>query len=107
MQAVAKVEASLLKRARKYFDENEFVEVVAPHLTKATGACENVATMFSLDYFGEQSYLSQTGQLHLETLTPFLKKVWCVVQVLERTLCGWSTFNRVYVDRIGVQWQSI
>jgi len=53
LQAVAKVEASLLKRARKYFDENEFVEVVAPHLTKATGACENVATMFSLDYFGE------------------------------------------------------
>jgi len=78
LQAIAKIEASLLKGARKYFDRNGFVEVVVPHLTRATGACENIATMFSLNYFGEQSYLSQTGQLYLETLTPFLKKVWCV-----------------------------
>lgn len=78
LQAVAKIEASLLKGARKYFDKNGFVEVVVPHLTRATGACENIATMFSLEYFGKQSYLSQTGQLYLETLTPFLKKVWCV-----------------------------
>lgn len=78
LQAIAKIEASLLKGARKYFDKNGFVEVVVPHLTKATGACENIDTMFSLSYFGEQSYLSQTGQLYLETLTPFLKKVWCV-----------------------------
>lgn len=78
LQAIAKIEASLLKGARKYFDKNGFVEVVVPHLTRATGACENIATMFSLSYFGEQSYLSQTGQLYLETLTPFLKKVWCV-----------------------------
>jgi len=74
LQAIAKIEASLLKGARKYFDKNEFVEVVVPHVTKATGACENIATMFSVNYFGEQSYLSQTGQLYLETLTPFRKK---------------------------------
>jgi len=78
LHAVAKIEASLLKGARKYFDENGFVEVVVPHLTRATGACENIATMFELDYFGERAYLSQTAQLYLEALTPFLDKVWCV-----------------------------
>ena len=78
LQSIAKIEASLLKGARGYFEDNGFVEVVVPHITKATGACENVGTMFALDYFGEQGYLSQTAQLYLETLTPFLKKVWCI-----------------------------
>ena len=78
MQAIALVEASLLRGARKYFDANEFTEIVVPHLTRATGACENVATMFTVDHFGENVYLAQTGQLYLEVLTPFLKKVWCI-----------------------------
>jgi asparaginyl-tRNA synthetase len=78
MHAVVKIESSLLKGARRYFEENNFIEVVVPHLTKATGACENIATMFELDYFGQKGYLSQTGQLYLEVLTPFLGKVWCI-----------------------------
>jgi len=78
MQAVARIEASLLRGVRKYFDTNDFTEIVVPHLTKATGACENIATMFTVDHFGENVYLAQTGQLYLEVLTPFLKKVWCV-----------------------------
>lgn len=79
IHALARIESSLLKGARKYCEENEFVEIVVPHLTKATGACENIATMFTLDYFGQKAYLSQTGQLYLEVLTPFLKKVWCII----------------------------
>jgi len=78
MQAVARIEASLLRGARKYFDANDFIEIIVPHLTKATGACENIATMFTVDHFSENAYLAQTGQLYLEVLTPFLKKVWCV-----------------------------
>ncbi len=78
LHAIVKIESSILKGARKYFEEQGFVEVVVPHVTKATGACENIATMFEIDYFGPKRYLSQTGQLYLEVLTPFLKKVWCV-----------------------------
>ena len=78
LHAVAKIEASLLKGARKYFEDHGFIEIITPHLTKATGACENIATMFELDYFGEKAYLSQTAQLYLEVLTPFLGKVWCI-----------------------------
>jgi asparaginyl-tRNA synthetase len=78
MHAIVQVESSLLKGARKYFEEHNFIEVIVPHVTKATGACENIATMFELDYFGQKGYLSQTGQLYLEVLTPFLGKVWCI-----------------------------
>jgi len=78
LHAVVRIESCLLKGARRYFEEQGFVEVVVPHMTKATGACENIATMFEIDYFGPKRYLSQTGQLYLEVLTPFLKKVWCI-----------------------------
>jgi len=78
MQAVVKIEASLLRGARRYFEEHGFNEVVVPHVTKATGACENIATMFEMDYFGQKGYLAQTAQLYLEVLTPFLCKVWCI-----------------------------
>jgi asparaginyl-tRNA synthetase len=78
LKALAKVESSLLKGARKYFEENDFIEVNVPHITTATGACENIATMFEINFFRKICYLAQTGQLYLEVLTPFLKKVWCI-----------------------------
>src|SRR5437016_4196746 len=76
LQAISSIEASLLSGARKYFEENLFVEVTVPHVTRATGACENVATMFEVDFFGQKRYLTQTGQLYLEVMTPYLEKVW-------------------------------
>lgn len=78
LHAAVRIESSLLKGAREYFEKRGFTEVVVPHMTKATGACENIATMFEVDYFGPKRYLSQTGQLYLEVLTPFLSRVWCV-----------------------------
>ncbi len=79
MQALAKVESSLLAGARKYIQGQGFIEINTPHITKATGSCENIFTVFPLDYFGKRSYLSQTGQLYLEVLTPSLKKVWTTI----------------------------
>jgi len=79
LHALAKIESSLMKGARKHCEEQGFTEIMIPHLTKATGSCENFMTVFDLNYFGDRVYLSQTGQLYLEVLTPFLKKVWCVI----------------------------
>ncbi|MEM5815389.1 MAG: amino acid--tRNA ligase-related protein [Candidatus Aenigmatarchaeota archaeon] len=79
IQAIAKIESSALKGARKYCEENGFIEIMVPHITKATGSCENFLTVFEVDYFGKKMYLTQTGQLYLEVLTPFLKKVWCII----------------------------
>jgi aspartyl/asparaginyl-tRNA synthetase len=56
MQALARMEAALLRGARKYFDANNFTEIIVPHLTRATSACENITTMFKVDHFGENCY---------------------------------------------------
>jgi len=77
--ARARVEAAVLKGMRRYLEDSGYVEVVTPHITKATGACENIATLFELDYFGRRAYLTQTGQLYLEVLSQFLGKVWCTI----------------------------
>jgi len=79
LQALAKIESSLMKGARRYCEEQGFIEIMIPHMTRATGSCENFMTVFDFNYFGKRAYLSQTGQLYLEVLTPFLKKVWCLI----------------------------
>ena len=77
-RAMVYIEGLLLQGARKYFDDMEFKEIVVPHITRATGACENIDTLFAVDYFGEKGYLSQTAQLYLESLIPWMNKVWCI-----------------------------
>jgi len=76
LKKTALVEAALLRGARKWLDENHYTEVIVPHIVKATGSCEVIETLFELPYFGNQAYLTQTGQLYLEALVPFLGNVW-------------------------------
>ena len=78
LQCVARIESSLMRGARKYFEQAGFTEIITPHLTQATGACENFMTVFEVEFFGRKKYLAQTCQLYLEVMTPFLDKVWCV-----------------------------
>ncbi len=79
IKALVKIEGAILNSARNYLFEDGFTEVIVPHITKATGACENPNTLFEVIYFNEKlkPYLSQTGQLYLEIVVPFLEKVWC------------------------------
>lgn len=77
IRALAIVEGEILRISREYLLRGGFTEITIPHLTKATGACENMDTVFELRCFGRQAYLLQTGQLFLELLTPILGKVWC------------------------------
>ncbi len=77
LRALAKIEAELLRGARGYFDKEGFIEIIVPRITKATGSCENMSTLFEVVYYGQRAYLIQTGQLFLEILIPALDKVWC------------------------------
>ena len=101
---LAKVEHSLIKGFRSYMYEAGFIEVQAPHITKATGACENIDTMFDLDYFGRRAYLTQTAQLQLEVLSQFLGRVFTLIrsfraepEVDDRHLTEFSLFEFEHV----------
>ena len=59
--------AGFLRRARLHLTD-------PPILTPA--ACEGTATLFPVDYFDEQAYLTQSGQLYIEATAMALGKVY-------------------------------
>ncbi len=74
--AVMKIKESVLQGAREWFRANAFFEVTPPILT--TNACEGGTTLFSLKYFGQEAYLSQSAQMYLEAMTVSLEKVFAL-----------------------------
>ncbi len=56
----------VVHRVRRFLQEDGYVEIPVPELTPATGSCEVVDSMFSMDYFGTLAFPRQTGQLYLE-----------------------------------------
>ena len=62
--AILRVRAEIIKAARDFFDERGFTLTDPPILTPA--ACEGTSTLFPVDYFEEQAYLTQSGQLYIE-----------------------------------------
>jgi len=59
---------------RDFFDERGFTLTDPPILTPA--ACEGTSTLFPVDYFDEQAYLTQSGQLYIEARPMALGKVY-------------------------------
>lgn len=72
--AILRVRAEIIKAARDYFDDHGFTLTDPPILTPA--ACEGTTTLFPVDYFGEQAYLTQSGQLYIEATAMALGKVY-------------------------------
>jgi len=72
--AILRVRAEIIKAARDFFDERVFTLTDPPILTPA--ACEGTSTLFPVDYFDEQAYLTQSGQLYIEATAMALGKVY-------------------------------
>ncbi|MBM3267359.1 MAG: hypothetical protein FJZ01_06905 [Candidatus Sericytochromatia bacterium] len=98
---IVRVWDAMLRGARAYVEAEGFVAVHnMPHIVGITGACENIDTLFKTDFFGERAYLTQTGQLYLELITPHLRRVYTEIQsfrseptVDDRHLCQFSLFE--------------
>ena len=72
--AILRVRAEIVKACRDFFDERGFTLTDPPILTPA--ACEGTSTLFPVDYFEEQAYLTQSGQLYIEATAMALGKVY-------------------------------
>lgn len=72
--AILRVRAEIIKAARDFFDDRGFTLTDPPIITPA--ACEGTTTLFPVDYFDEQAYLTQSGQLYVEATAMALGKVY-------------------------------
>jgi asparaginyl-tRNA synthetase len=71
---ILRVRAEIMRAAAEYFDNNGFIRTDPPILTPA--ACEGTSTLFPVDYFGDPAYLTQSGQLYIESTALALGKVY-------------------------------
>jgi asparaginyl-tRNA synthetase len=72
--SILRVRAEIVKAVRDFFDVRGFTLTDPPILTPA--ACEGTSTLFPVDYFDEQAYLTQSGQLYIEATAMALGKVY-------------------------------
>ena len=74
--AIFKIRAFVIKTIRKFYDVNGFYEVTPPSIVN--NACEGGSTLFKLNYFGDDAYLTQSSQLYLESVVPAFGRVYCI-----------------------------
>ncbi|WP_434414818.1 asparagine--tRNA ligase [symbiont of Argiope bruennichi] len=75
--SVFKIRSCLTMATFKFFDQENFVNVSTPIFT--TNDAEGAGDTFSLDpeFFNKQSFLTVSGQLHLEPFAIVFNKVFC------------------------------
>lgn len=73
-KAIFKIRSNLLRAAREYLEKNNFVEVHTPKIV-AAGA-EGGATLFKVQYFEREAYLSQSPQLYKQMLIASFERVY-------------------------------
>ena len=72
--AILRIRSEIERAMHDFFYERGFTRTDPPILTPA--ACEGTSTLFPVDYFDEQAYLTQSGQLYMEAAAMALGKVY-------------------------------
>lgn len=72
-----KARSTLLHIMRDYYFKSKYTEITPPTLVQTQ--VEGGATLFSLDYYDEKAYLTQSSQLYLETVAPVVGKAYCIM----------------------------
>ncbi|MGP4107460.1 asparagine--tRNA ligase [Virgibacillus sp. L01] len=72
--AVMKIRNEIIRSTYQFFNDNGYVKIDSPILTGSSA--EGTTELFHTQYFEEEAYLSQSGQLYLEAAAMALGKVF-------------------------------
>lgn len=72
--AIMLVRNEMIRATYEFFNEKGFLNIDSPILTAVAG--ENTTDLFHIDYFEDDAYLAQTGQLHAEAAAMAFGKVF-------------------------------
>ncbi len=72
--AILTIRGRISTYIRNFFESRGFLNTDAPIFTPSS--CEGTTTLFPVDYFGEQVYLTQSGQLYGEAMAKAFGKIY-------------------------------
>jgi len=79
VRAIFKIEAELCRAFREFLGRESFTEIHSPKIV-ATGT-EGGASLFSVNYFGEQAYLAQSPQFYKQMMVGVFERVYEIAAV--------------------------
>ncbi|MFA6353864.1 MAG: aspartate--tRNA(Asn) ligase [Candidatus Paceibacterota bacterium] len=79
VQAIFKIQETVIDSFREFLKKNMFFEFQAPAIAPATA--EGGAEVFQIDYFGKKAYLSQSPQLYKQIVMSAFERVFSVNKV--------------------------
>lgn len=72
--AIMKIRNRIIYSIHQFFQEEGYIQMDAPLFT--ANASEGTSTLFETDFYGEPSYLSQSGQLYGEAMAMAMGKIY-------------------------------